>query len=297
MITLVICTYNRSEHLSRCLESLCSHWNHELPISLVIVDNGSTDNTYDVIKHNQDKLPLKYLCCQQVGLSYARNFALENTTSEWLTYLDDDCTIGSTFLDVLSSAARKEMYTCFGGPYMAKHLEESPPWLPSGFGTMVPPRIGEGPIFEPKLAGGNFTIKRKVLLSLRGFEETAGMIGNKIGYGEETLVQQKLLDQGYNIGYYPDLFIHHYVLPHKYSLNWHFKSKCQRGKTYKIVHNKNWTANIFAFMKSTLSCFLVKLPINFIKYLFTKNYYRQNLMVDSFGPLVFSWCRLWYQPK
>lgn len=48
LFTLIICTRNRAQSLGRCLESV-SKMIAPFPWELIIVDNGSSDNTSDVV--------------------------------------------------------------------------------------------------------------------------------------------------------------------------------------------------------------------------------------------------------
>jgi hypothetical protein len=73
-ISVVICTWNRADELRTTLDSLT-----QLVIpagcvwELVVVDNGSTDETNTVIAEFEARLPVRSLFEPELGLSRARN--------------------------------------------------------------------------------------------------------------------------------------------------------------------------------------------------------------------------------
>ena len=71
-LSLIICTRNRASQLAGTLGSL-TRLRSPVPWELVIVDNGSTDETQDVIKGYAESLLLKTVIECQPGLGRARN--------------------------------------------------------------------------------------------------------------------------------------------------------------------------------------------------------------------------------
>ncbi|MFT5660615.1 MAG: glycosyltransferase involved in cell wall biosynthesis [Sulfurimonas sp.] len=86
-ISVVIPTYNRYEFLKRALESVFSQT--YLPKEVIIVDDGSTDNTSDIQKNFPNII---YIYQKNRGVSSARNVGIKNAKFEWITFLDSDDT-------------------------------------------------------------------------------------------------------------------------------------------------------------------------------------------------------------
>lgn len=87
-VTVVIPTYNRGYVLERAINSVLnqSFIVHEL----LIVDDGSTDNTSDVLRY-YDNIPLvKVITTENRGVSAARNIAIKQAEGEWIALLDSD---------------------------------------------------------------------------------------------------------------------------------------------------------------------------------------------------------------
>ncbi|MEZ5591622.1 MAG: glycosyltransferase [Gammaproteobacteria bacterium] len=76
-VSVILPTYNCGNYIGSALES-----------EVIVVDDGSTDNTYDVISHWKNRLT--YLYQDNRGPSAARNLAVSHATGEFLAYLDAD---------------------------------------------------------------------------------------------------------------------------------------------------------------------------------------------------------------
>ena len=85
-ITVIIPTFNRGEYLAECLESILDQ---SLPASqIIIVNDGSTDNTKEVCRAYSDKT--EYFETDQLGKPGALNFGLGKVTGDYVWIFDDD---------------------------------------------------------------------------------------------------------------------------------------------------------------------------------------------------------------
>ena len=86
-ISIILPTYNRADFLIQAIESaLCQTYKH---FELIIVDDGSTDNTYEITKSFSDAR-IRYFYINHSGTSAARNAGIKESTGEFLTFLDSD---------------------------------------------------------------------------------------------------------------------------------------------------------------------------------------------------------------
>ncbi|HYG03226.1 MAG TPA: glycosyltransferase [Chryseosolibacter sp.] len=85
LVSVVITTFNHAHFLRDAIESVSSQ--SYQPIDLIIVDDGSTDNTREVISHYPN---IKYLFQRNAGLSAARNTGLRESNAEFIVFLDAD---------------------------------------------------------------------------------------------------------------------------------------------------------------------------------------------------------------
>ncbi|MCH8068651.1 MAG: glycosyltransferase [Candidatus Marinimicrobia bacterium] len=85
-VSVIIPTLNRSSLLQRALDSVLSQT--VSPNEIIVVDDGSTDETVSVI---QSKYPgVIYLHQHNQGVSAARNYGIRKATGIWLAFLDSD---------------------------------------------------------------------------------------------------------------------------------------------------------------------------------------------------------------
>ncbi len=130
-LTVAICTRNRKYFVSRCLSSLlacegCS----DVPI--VLIDNGSDDGTWEFVAErfpsvNRISEPL-------VGLSHARNRAVEICETPYIVFLDDDAEPDPTWLLGCVECV-KAGADVFGGPFRPFYLGTKKPWFHDDHGS------------------------------------------------------------------------------------------------------------------------------------------------------------------
>ncbi len=89
-VSVVIPTFNRSHLLGRAVDSVLRQtW----PCSeLIIVDDGSTDDTYEFLKKlsHSAQIPVRIFCQQNRGPAAARNVAVRASSFPYLAFLDSD---------------------------------------------------------------------------------------------------------------------------------------------------------------------------------------------------------------
>ena len=85
-ISIVIPTYNRCELLKRAIKSVLYQSINVREI--IIVDNGSTDNTYEMLSSLFPEI--RYIYEKRKGVSVARNLGIKNCHSTWIAFLDSD---------------------------------------------------------------------------------------------------------------------------------------------------------------------------------------------------------------
>ena len=101
-ISVIVPIYNVEKQLNRCIESLLKQKIQQ--IQIILVNDGSTDNSGKIAKEYAKKFPDKilYLEKENGGLSDARNYGIKHATGEYLAFVDSDDYI-STFLYYLLS--------------------------------------------------------------------------------------------------------------------------------------------------------------------------------------------------
>lgn len=170
-VTVVICTYNRAGLLPRAVESLLTqtYANYEV----IIVDDGSADNTQDVIATFTDPRIRSFRHESNKGLSTGRNTALTVARGEYIAFLDDDDEYLPNNLETRVHAmdsAPREVGLVYG---WRDDVDDS-----TGEAIDHPRETLEGDLFEYLLklgyVGGSLDImvRKSVALEVGGFDET-----------------------------------------------------------------------------------------------------------------------------
>lgn len=110
-LQIVIPVYNTAKYLSKCLDSIMDKkdlFNGE--VSVLVIDDGSTDASAEIIQEYQKKYPSIIQCIYQEnqGLSEVRNRAVNKMTADYFVFLDSDDWIETEKLLKLYNEAIKE---------------------------------------------------------------------------------------------------------------------------------------------------------------------------------------------
>jgi glycosyltransferase involved in cell wall biosynthesis len=86
LVTVIIPTYNRAVFVTKALESVLNQSFTDYEI--IVVDDGSTDTTKEVLAKYEDRI--KYVYQDNSGVSSARNTGIMTSRGKWLAFLDSD---------------------------------------------------------------------------------------------------------------------------------------------------------------------------------------------------------------
>lgn len=207
VISVVLPTYNRENVISRAVESvLCQTYEN---IELIIVDDGSSDNTKEIIENYKDKI--KYIKQDNAGASSARNNGIRQSQGEYIAFLDSD--------DQWNCNKLQLQYEFFTSNDVALVSTGSNTYLEDGsLKKIYPSKINTKPIksfkdvfIHPYLGTPTVMVKRNAILSEGGFDETLRTAEdidlflrisshNKIGYIDKNLVNIYLSSDGLSTG-------------------------------------------------------------------------------------------------
>lgn len=85
-VTVVVPTYNRAHFIEETVRSILAQ--SLPPFEVIIVDDGSTDDTADVCARFQE--PVRYLRRQNEGAAAARNAGIQAAAGDWIAFCDSD---------------------------------------------------------------------------------------------------------------------------------------------------------------------------------------------------------------
>jgi len=89
-ISVVVTTYNRAPLLKRTLLSLAEQSLQDQDYEIIIIDDGSTDSTRDLVESMGQLVKAKYVYQPNSGLASAKNHGLFHSRAPIVLFLDDD---------------------------------------------------------------------------------------------------------------------------------------------------------------------------------------------------------------
>ena len=85
--SIIVPTYNREKYIIKCIDSVLDQTYDNFEV--IIIDDGSTDNTENLVKKYQDKR-IKYFKNENHGIGYSRNFGINKAKGDYIFFLDSD---------------------------------------------------------------------------------------------------------------------------------------------------------------------------------------------------------------
>src|SRR5574344_101664 len=105
-VSVIIPVYNSEKYLSRCLDSIIAQTLNE--IEIICVDNGSIDNSAELIKsYIARDSRIKLISTENHGPGAARNIGIKEATGEYLGFVDSDDWVDKDYYEKLYSVAKK----------------------------------------------------------------------------------------------------------------------------------------------------------------------------------------------
>lgn len=225
-ISVVVCTRNRAGPLATLLTSMAALRVPEgLTWELLIVDNGSSDDTPEVVQSFADRLPIRYTREDTAGLSNARNHGVAAARGRYLCWTDDDAEVHPHWLAAYMAAFRRHPDAAvFGGQVTPRLDAPTPPWFaklrtrwPLN-GIVAERNFGDAPVplnFETGVVpwGVNYAIRAKEQRE-HTYDPMLGVSPLQRRSGEESQLLFEVIDGGAKGWWVPGCQVFH-IFPTK----------------------------------------------------------------------------------
>lgn len=112
ILSIIVPVYNVSKYIDDCLVSICNNISNTNAnnIEVIIIDDGSTDDSANKIKKYTNKKNIFYYYKVNGGLSDARNYGLELAKGDYVFFIDSDDIISSDALSSIETELLKYKY-------------------------------------------------------------------------------------------------------------------------------------------------------------------------------------------
>lgn len=135
-VSIVVCTFNGSNRISDCLESLIVQNYSKSCYEIIVINDGSADDTLKILT----RYPVKVINhLKNLGICAARNSGLQNASGSIVAYTDDDCIADRSWIKNLVKHYSKNVMAVGGitvsyglNTLMEKYMSET------GYGNPAP---------------------------------------------------------------------------------------------------------------------------------------------------------------
>ena len=107
LVTIIIPMYNAEMYIERTLNCITAQTYS--PLQVIIINDGSTDNSLDICKSFQDKIAsMEIYSTENRGVSHARNEGLKYAKGDYIFFIDSDDVILPDYIEAMMSAGDED---------------------------------------------------------------------------------------------------------------------------------------------------------------------------------------------
>lgn len=243
LLSVIIPTRNRADLLHLTLQSLQSQTLSADSFEVLVIDNGSTDNTKQIIDSFQQEVAnIRYFFEPTPGLHVGRHLGMKMAKSEILVYADDDIEAFPTWLESIEATFQDPDVALVGGKNLPKFESEPPGWIQTmwkkdrhgnrilGYLSILDLGEEKKKINPYHVFGCNFSIRKSILLAARGFHPDS-VPQDLIRYrGDgETYISEFIEKEGRLTIYNPKASVYHAVPKERLTLAYFNKRAYNEG--------------------------------------------------------------------
>jgi glycosyltransferase involved in cell wall biosynthesis len=216
-LSVIVATRNRAQAITPCLNSIADALANAAPLDaqIIVVDNGSTDDTPAILNAWASTSPFPCLPLSEpiTGKARALNRALRAADGEIFAFTDDDCRLSEDYAnDLLRHHAADTQLVLRGGRVELGDPTDLPFTIDTNPNVRHWSRAANSARHENLagvLAGCNMTAHRALVERLGPFDENFGP-GSVVGSGEDTDYIYRAYLAGAILEYVPDMTVFHF---------------------------------------------------------------------------------------
>jgi GT2 family glycosyltransferase len=233
-LAIVVATRDRAPRLRRLLASCAALEGRErLAPAIVVADDGSTDDTADVVAEAAAaNSSVRHLALPGGGKSRALNAAIRATTAPLLAFVDDDVELDPHWLIAMEAyAGRHDVGAAQGTIRLPPAAAGDPMTVAALARWHTIPQCDYGPTVTDatSLIGANMLVARRAFARVGLFDERLGP--GAAGASEDTELAMRLRAAGERIGYVADAIVYHAVEPDRLSARYFRALHESRGRS------------------------------------------------------------------
>ena len=253
-VSIIIPTIYRKDKLKNCLTSLKKLDYPKSLLEIIVVDNGCSDGTSEMI--TKEFNDVKLFKEPRRGVSFARNTGVLNSKGEIIAFLDDDCQVNKDWLKKICPNFLHKDVIGVGGPVILRLDQvQMHPKLLEGFLEFSQFLISDSRRYVIHLSGANMAFKRKAF-KLTFFDPK---LGPPKAFLEDFDFCATLHNLGFKLIYEPSAIVYHFPDSSKFDIRYLLANRSPKeGFSLYYYHRKRkpWIATfkycVRSFFRNTL---------------------------------------------
>jgi glycosyltransferase involved in cell wall biosynthesis len=207
-LSLVVCTRNRAASLAACLDHMV-RLRSSFKIETLVVDNGSSDNTKDVVlaKAKEASFPMRYILETRPGVGRAMNTGYTSSQGSIVAFTDDDCYVDSNLCDAIVRSFDDPALGYLGG--RIELFDPADARITIDERTEVIAYPPKRRIFAGMFHGANLAFRRTALDMVNGIDPWFGP-GSLVGSGADIDTVARISRAGWAGLYQPGAVVRHH---------------------------------------------------------------------------------------
>jgi cellulose synthase/poly-beta-1,6-N-acetylglucosamine synthase-like glycosyltransferase len=241
-VSVVIPTYNRSTKLIRCLNSLFDQTYPKDQYEIIIINDGSKDDTENILKQFNERAPCTFLWVSQKnqGIATATNTGILRSKGDIICFTGDDCIAEKDWIENLVKGFVDDKVGAVGGNVIG-YQTTNPIQLYSEDAQIV---NQERFMIKNKLITGSAAYRREILTEIQGFDNHLNACVDV-----DVSIRTQLL--GYRLNYAPDAVVYHdHPATTKNLISQQYRNGIgfvRLHQKYEIKYNLAYNTSIFGF--------------------------------------------------
>ena len=193
--SIIMPAFNEEKYISEALQAVCRLDYPRDRYEVIVVDNGSKDDTVLIAKKYADHVYV----LPDVRVGAVRNYGVQKSKGEFIAFLDSDCIPPQGWIKDTLLYMTENGCDAVGGLGLVR---ENPTWVESSW------ILNQIPIDKSSniLGGAAIIMKKSAFMSVGGFNE-------KINAGEDTLLANNLISKGYVVHFSKSCAVVHLGYP------------------------------------------------------------------------------------
>ncbi len=261
--SVIIPVHNKFPHIDRCVNSVLNQQYKNF--ELVVVDDASTDGSYEKLLSYGDQIKLLKRNHPGPGGYLARNMAIKNASNDWISFLDADDSWEPSLLqeikEVISSNPAAQIITC-GWTWVDNDKKQDRNVFKNSFvkkGEITPFSMRDFLMNPDLMWTGAVTMRKDLLEQCGGFPTCPNC---KKGGDMDTWIRALMISK-YNL--YLDKYLSHYyrdtvnrVTDHSHNPTSHFCAYPTLMNAYQISNSKSLKKAIKHFINRNIFLLVIK---------------------------------------